>query len=292
MTCLCDISTFFHRLNIAKFAGMYIKINFKCELLLFLFCISIFSCKNIEYNPNQVFNKNSYKDINANNLKKLGTGNHDDTVRFIVTGDTQRWYDETVKFYRKVNSISGIDFVIVAGDVTEFGTLKEMQWLAEKLANLNVPYVSVIGNHDLTSRGRDIFVRMYGELNYSFVYGGVKFICHDTNSREYQFSGNVPNIPWLKNELQPEEGVSSYVAVSHVPPTSNDFDKNLVEDYSAAFDETSGFLTSFHGHTHNFEEFRVGNSFIPYVNISAMGKHEFLMVEIVNNKLSYEQVPF
>jgi len=268
------------------------KIYKRNSIILFLFYISIFSCKNIEYSPNQIFDRNSYRDINANNLKKLGTGSQDDTVRFVVTGDTQEWYDETVKFYKTVNSIPGVDFVIVAGDVTEFGTLKEMQWLAEKLANLNVPYVSVIGNHDLTSRGRDAFIRMYGELNYSFVYGGVKFICHDTNSREYQFNGNVPDIPWLKKELQHEDGVSSYVAISHVPPISPDFDQKLVKDYAAIFDETPGFLTSFHGHTHNFEEFKLGSSPTPYVITSAVGKREFLLVEIINNKLSFEQISF
>src|SRR5690606_10266913 len=132
----------------------------KAIYLLLLFCISIFSCKNIEYSPSQILDKDSYKNINASNLKKLGGGIHDDTVRFIVTGDTQRSYDETIKFYKKVNSMPEVDFVIVAGDVTEFGTLKEMQWLARELNNLTVPYVTVIGNHDLTMRGRDVFTRM------------------------------------------------------------------------------------------------------------------------------------
>lgn len=264
----------------------------KVFYLFFFLCISVFSCKNIEYNPSQLFDKNSYKDINATNLKRLGNGSQDDTVRFIITGDTQRWYDEAVKFYKKVNAMKGIDFVVVAGDVTEFGTLKEMQWLAEKFNKLQAPYVTVIGNHDLTMRGRDVFLQMYGHLNYSFVYGGVKFICHDTNSREYAFNGTVPNIPWLKKELKPEDGVRNYVAISHVPPISDDFDENLIEDYAAAFGGTQGFLTSFHAHNHNFEMFRLDNSRIPYVITSAMGKREFLLVEIINNKLSFEQIPF
>lgn len=103
----------------------------KIVYLFLFFCI--LGCSNIEYSPNQVFDNNSFKNINANNLKRLGDGLGDDTVRFIVTGDTQRSYNETVKFYKKVNSMREIDFVIVAGDVTEFGTLKEMQWLAREL---------------------------------------------------------------------------------------------------------------------------------------------------------------
>src|SRR5690606_39225449 len=139
----------------------------KVFYIFLFFSICILSCKNIEYSPNQIFDKNSYKDINAKNLKRIGNGNQDDTVRFIVTGDTQQSYNEVAKFYKKANSILGIDFVIVAGDVTEFGTLKEMQWLAEKLNHLNPPYVTVIGNHGLSSRGRDAFARMYGDMNFS-----------------------------------------------------------------------------------------------------------------------------
>lgn len=260
-------------------------------LFLLLF-ISISGCSKIEYSPSQIFDKNSFQDINADNLKRLGKGSDDDTVRFIITGDTQRSYDETIRFYKKVNSLSGVDFVIVAGDVTEFGTLKEMQWLARELNKLTIPYVAVIGNHDLTMRGRDIFTRMYGELNYSFTYAGVKFICHDTNSREYTFNGNVPSIPWLKKELQAEDGIHSYVAISHVPPIDNDFDQKLIKDYDAAFNSTFGFLASFHGHTHNFQEFRLYNSDVPYIITSAMGKREFLLVEIINNELNFEQVSF
>jgi predicted phosphodiesterase len=260
--------------------------------LLLFFTISIFSCKNIDYSPIQAFDKDSYTDLNAKNLKKLGNGSQDDTVRFIVTGDSQRAYSEAVKFYKKVNSMPEIDFVIVAGDVTEFGTLKEMQWLARELNKLTTPYLTVIGNHDLTMRGKEAFLRMFGELNYSFIYGGVKFICHDTNSREYGFDGNVPNIPWLTNELQPEDGVNNYVAISHVPPTSEDFDEKLLKDYIAAFDKTPGFLSSFHGHTHNFKKFTLGDSPIPYVITSSMKKRDFLLVEIINNKLSFDQIHF
>ncbi|WP_400261520.1 metallophosphoesterase family protein [Sphingobacterium sp. SG20118] len=259
---------------------------------LLLLPIVFVGCSEFEYSPNQIFNKSSYQDINEINLRKLGDGQHDDTVRFVLTGDTQRSHSAVSNFYKKINTMSGIDFVVVAGDITEFGNLKEMEWVAERLNKLNIPYVAVIGNHDLTSRGREAFQRMYGKANYSFVYGGVKFICHDTNSREYQFDGQVPNIPWLKNQLRSQADVSSYVAISHVPPTSSDFDENLVDDYSATFGNATGFLTSFHAHNHVFEEFRFENFTTPYVTTNAIGSNEFLLVEIVNKKLSFEQISF
>lgn len=254
--------------------------------------LAFLSCGSFEYSPNQIFDNNSFTNLNATSLQILGEGIEDDTVRFVLTGDPQRSHNEVIDFYKYVNSMDGIDFVIVAGDISEYGVLKEMNGVAKSLDKLNVPYFAVVGNHDLTSRGNDVFLRMFGPLNYSFVYGGVKFICHDTNSREYSFNGLIPNIPWLVKETGFQIGVTSYVAVSHIPPTSSDFDEYLIEDYVATFDNTPGFLASFHGHNHSFEEVKMDSSDVPYITTSALGKKEFLLVEIVNNELSFERIYF
>ena len=250
------------------------------------------ACNKLEYSPNQVFDKDSHTNINAKSLARLGSGNDDDTVRFVFTGDTQRSLNETVDFCTKVNSMQGIDFVVLAGDITEFGVLKEMDWVADAFTKLNRPYLAVIGNHDLTSRGRDVFQRMFGELNYSFTYGGVKFICHDTNGREYKFNSKVPNINWLQSQLQTSTDVSSYVVMSHVPSNSGDFDPNLVESYHSTFAQAPRLLASLHAHYHTFEEYYPDNSGVPYIITSAMEKREFLVVEIINNKLSFERTYF
>lgn len=255
-----------------------------------LLIIGFTSCNSFEYSPNEVFDKHSFKNSNVINLKKLGIGELDDTIRFALTGDTHISRDEIVKFYKKINAISNIDFVVIDGDLSEFGTLKEMEWVYRSFNYLNIPYVAVIGNHDLTSRGGDVFNYMFGKFNYSFTYGGVKFICHDTNSREYNFNGQVPNIPWLKKELQPEPGVKNYVAISHVPANSVDFDQTLFKDYTSLFPQTPGFLASFHAHNHRFELLDIDNSGIPYIVTNAMQNSEFLLVEIVNNKISYERI--
>lgn len=259
---------------------------------LFFLMAACCSCNQFEYSPDQIFDKNSARDLNATNLNKLGDGAHDDTIRFVLTGDHQRSSDESVSFYKKVNTLSGIDFVVVAGDITEFGVLKEMEWVDRELSRLNMPYVALIGNHDLTSRGRASFIRMFGPLNYSFIYGGVKFICHDTNSREYNFNGTAPNISWLKNELKKQEGVEHYVAISHVAPNSPDFDPAEVSPYTTAFAQTTGFLASLHAHAHTYEMFHPDQSGIPYVITSAVINKEFLVVEIVKEKISFERVYF
>lgn len=259
---------------------------------LFTFSIILLSCNHFEFSPNQTFDSLSLKDVNATNIKRLGDGANDDTVKFVLTGDAQKSRDETVKFCRTVNAIPGIDFVVLNGDITEFGVLKEMLWISRTLEDLTMPYVAVIGNHDETGRGRESFRNMFGELNYSFVYGGIKFIGHDTNSREYGFNGQVPDIPWLKEQLKPTPGVNGYIGMSHIPVNSPDFDEKLATSYKNAFAETPGFMASLHAHTHNYELFYPDKSGIPYIVTSSIGNREFLVIQIVNHKLSFERVPF
>ncbi|ETZ21963.1 metallophosphoesterase [Pedobacter sp. V48] len=260
--------------------------------LLFLICAALASCNHFEFSPNQTFDRLSLKDVNATNLKRLGNGANDDTVTFVLTGDSQKSRDETVQFCKAVNAIKGIDFVVLDGDITEFGVLKEMLWISRTLEDLNPPYVAVIGNHDETARGKETFKHMFGELDYSFVYGGIKFVCHDSNSREYNFNGQVPNIPWLKNELKPSPDIKGFVAISHVPVNSEDFDPLLIKDYTTTFAETPGFLASLNAHAHNYSLYYPDDSGIPYVITSAVANKEFLVVQIVNNKISFERVYF
>ena len=260
--------------------------------LLFVLSAILVSCNHFEFSPNQTFDRISLRDVNANHLKELGNGTNDDTVKFVLTGDSQRSRDETVEFCKVVNAIPGIDFVVLAGDISEFGVLKEMTWISRTLEDLNPPYVAVIGNHDETARGKEVFLNMFGALNYSFVYGGIKFVCHDSNSREYNFNGQVPDIPWLKKELKPSPGVTGFVAVSHVPVNSLDFDSKLSKGYMETFAQTPGFLASLHAHTHNYQLFYPDGSGIPYIVTSAVGNSEFLVIQIVNNKLSFERIYF
>jgi 3',5'-cyclic-AMP phosphodiesterase len=264
--------------------------RFTWVLLIFAFFTG---CDTFEYSPNQVFDNNSLKDLNARNIEELMNSTpNDDTIKFVLTGDPQRAHDHIEELVKKANSLNDLDFVIIAGDLSEFGTLQEMNWVAESFSELNVPFIAVIGNHDMVARGRTVLQRMFGDFNFSFTYGGVKFICHDTNSREYQYNGNVPDLPWLAAELQPQEGVSGSIAISHVPPNSHDFDQNLVEPYTSLFSQTPGFLGSFHAHNHVFSEFKYEGSPVPYIVTSAVAKQEFLLVKIVNNRMSYERVYF
>lgn len=254
----------------------------------------LISCNAFEYSPNQTHDKDAPQNLNNKAIEKLLTNSStkDDTIRFIITGDTQRSHDEVKLMIQKMNTMNDVEFVAIAGDLSEFGVLQEMKWIATAFEKLHVPYVAIAGNHDVIAKGSNVFKRMYGELNFSFVYRGIKFICHDTNSREYFFDGNTPNIPWLKQELQSQTGVNGFVAISHVPPNSLDFDQKLINPYSGVFNNTPGFLASFHGHTHTYSQFGYSGSKVPYIITASNANREFLLVKIANNKLSYDRIFF
>src|SRR5690606_20003552 len=177
------------------------------KLIFLPFIISVFlliSCDRLEYSPNQKFDKNSPTALNAKNLEKLysSPNNSDDTLRFILTGDTQRAYDQATALVDVANSYPKLDFVLLNGDISDFGLLREMKLVTQIYDGLKVPYITIIGNHDLIANGMAVYHRMFGDLNFSFTHKGVKFICHDTNSREYRFDKTVPNINWIAKELE------------------------------------------------------------------------------------------
>src|SRR6476661_2041158 len=197
--------------------------------LLALALLTSTGCDLLEFSPNDHRVPEEFTDLTQKNLARLQA--HPlpagDTLRFVFTGDSQQFYDEAEAMVGSINQQPGIQFMIVAGDISDFGLAREMRWVDEKLRRLKVPYLTVVGNHDLVGNGREAYQHIYGALDYSFVYGDTKFIMVDTNGREYNFDGTSPNLPWLQRELRNTEGAQRQVVVSHVPPDNDDFDPAL-----------------------------------------------------------------
>lgn len=258
-----------------------------------LFLLAIISCHDsLEYSPNVTAGRNTPENINAINLAKLQETPGDDTVRFILSGDTQRGYDEAKAFVEMANQLPGLDFVVIAGDISDFGLLKEMEWIAEIYEDLQVPYVAVIGNHDMAAHGETVFRKIFGELNYSFLYNGYKFICLNTNSREVAFNGTIPDLNWLNQQVQPESGVRGYIAISHVSPFSKDFDRNLEANFVAALERSGNCLASLHAHDHNSGQYRPYSNQIPFIVSSAILKREFTLIQIVDGTLQATEMAY
>ena len=248
--------------------------------------LGLAGCEIIEFSPNDHRVPDEFTNLTGKNLARLQARPlpAGDTLRFVFTGDSQRFYDEAADLVTAVNKEPGISFVLVAGDISDFGLAREMRWVDEQLRKLTVPYLTVVGNHDLTGNGRPAYQHIYGPLNYSFVYDSTKFILIDTNSREYNFNGRVPNISWLDEELAKAEGVRRQIVVMHVPPSNGDFDPALVQPFARSLRETPNLVCAMNGHNHSY---RLGPLFgdgVLYVNSDAFSERRYMVVTVWGDK--------
>ena len=136
------------------------------------------ACDLIDYHPyDGRLDSDTSREINPTNIERIEkVCEGKDTIRFIFMGDTQRSYNETEDFVKYVNQLDSIDFIIHGGDYTEFGLKKEFEWNDDILSKLKVPYVGLIGNHDVIGNGDQVFRKIFGNENFSFVVSDVKFV--------------------------------------------------------------------------------------------------------------------
>jgi 3',5'-cyclic AMP phosphodiesterase CpdA len=248
--------------------------------------LGLASCEMIEFSPNDHRVPEEFTNLTAKNLAKLAAKPlpAGDTLRFIFTGDSQQFYDEAEGLVNSVNQQKGISFLVVAGDISDFGLAREMRWVDEKLRRLSVPYVTVIGNHDLVGNGRPTYEHIFGAFNYSFVYGNTKFTMVDTNGREYNFDGSAPNMPWLRPQLGSLDGARRQVVICHVPPTNDDFDPALRTPYVQALREAPNLVFEMNGHNHGYSIGQPYNDGVTYVNSDAFSERHYMVVTVWGDK--------
>jgi Icc-related predicted phosphoesterase len=254
------------------------------------------SCEKFEYNPYQTKLPGTSlpHNLNHKNIQRLMKDSvmSDDTVSFIFVGDSQRFYDELEELVKKANTIPAVDFLVLSGDISDFGLLQEFLWIHERMERLKMPYMAVIGNHDLVANGSEIYEEIFGEKNFSFVYKKHKFIFHDTNGREYNFNGKVPNISWMEQQLQ-DNKANWYIGVSHIPPHNVDFDRNNLEKpYVNLLSSNSRFILSLNGHMHDEGDTYHYNDHVRYITSNSVSKRELALIKLIDGKIYKEMIPY
>src|SRR5918995_1445623 len=74
---------------------------------------------------------------------------HDRSLRIAAVGDVHMADDLRGRYAPALAELSGqADVLLVAGDLTQHGTLEEAAAFAEEFATSDVPVVAVLGNHD------------------------------------------------------------------------------------------------------------------------------------------------
>lgn len=250
-------------------------------LIATLLAVCLASCEGLfQYSPNEVRLDEQEKNLNGKNIHKILALQPRKNFRFILIGDTQRFYEEVDDFVASVNGLDDIAFVIQAGDLSDFGLTKEFRWMNDRLGKLKMPYVVVIGNHDMLANGEKIYGQMYGPQNFSFTYSGTKFVCLNTNSNERGFDGTIPDMAWLTKELTDTLNFESAFVVSHMPPFDVNFDKRMEQPYAHLMTSSKKIQMSLHGHQHIASRSAPYGDGFEYLVAGAAKKREYYIITV------------
>ena len=258
-----------------------------------LLYVLLTSCELIEFHPYDIRKSSHEQDINPSNIARIeAMDDNKDTIRFAYIGDTQRFYDETAAFVKEVNQHRDIDFVIHGGDITDFGLSKEYIWIHDILKELRVPYVALVGNHDMIGHGKEIYRNIYGEFNFSFKFRNTSFICLNTNGLEADDDIPIPDLGFMSGFISDTADVERTIVVMHAPPFDTQFDGEAVVQFRSIIENYNNLLFYLHAHVHHLtvnEYFKDGIKFYGCDDISG---RNYMLFTIVGKSYTYRVVYF
>lgn len=216
-----------------------------------------------------------------------------ESFRFIMMGDTQRWYDETEDFVNAVNKRNDIDFVIHGGDLADFGLTKEFMWMRDIMNNLHVPYIALLGNHDCLANGEEIFRKIFGVPNFAFMAGNVKFVCLNTNALEYDYSHPIPDFNFIEEKRNENtEGHEKTIFAMHVRPYAEQFNNNVARPFQREIKEFPNLLFCLNAHDHTLNVTDIFDDGVLYYGSASINKRNYLLFTINPEGYEYEVVDF
>lgn len=260
----------------------------------FLIAIILQGCDMFESHPYDGHIRGEV-DINNRNISRIEEScKGKKTIRFAFISDTQRWYDETEAFVEALNKRDDIDFVIHGGDVADFGVTKEFLWMRDILNGLKVPYVVLLGNHDCLANGEEVFRKVFGNVNYSFLAGDTKFICLNTNALEYDYSNAVPDFEFMASQLEDNRpAYEKTVVAMHVRPFADQFNNNVTNYFQDMVNSYKNTQFCIYGHEHKILMEDLFGDGIMYFQISNIGKRNYFLFTLKpENEYDYEAIAF
>lgn len=248
-------------------------------------------CELFDYHPYDA-RVDGRTDINRREVERIEAAcSGKDTIRFVLMGDTQRWYDETEDFVKDLNQRNDIDFVIHGGDISDFGMTKEFEWVDRIMRKLTVPYVALIGNHDIIGNGIEVYKKIYGEENFSFVAGKNRFVCLNTNALEFDYSHPVPDFTYIKEQIDDTMRIYDRTIVAmHVQPYGEQFNNNVADPFQHYLKMMKGFDFCIHAHIHHMQVSDIFGDGVLYYACDAMKSRSYLVFTLTPDAYEYEVV--
>jgi len=206
---------------------------------------------------------------------------------FLAFGDTHDDYDNLARSVERMNQTDA-RLALIAGDMSDRGTLQELEWSVEEYRKLAMPFFTTIGNHDHLSGGAKIYDRMYGPRDYSFEHGGLKFVVFDSNTLE---DPTAPRRDWLRAQVTDHAGSRVVLLLRSVSTAPTDFEGGTVGDFYDELLRSGDVSLVVHGHLDEFKLVSVHG--IPVLQCGTYGT-QFLHTRITfnGNGFSFEVCHF
>ncbi|MDQ7949767.1 MAG: PQQ-binding-like beta-propeller repeat protein [Pedobacter sp.] len=152
-----------------------------------------------------------------------------------------------------INQQSGLDFVIITGDITEMGTNDELKLAKSIYAELKIPYYILPGNHDTgwSESGGVSFIKEFGYDKFTFDHKGYRFIGCASGPYVRMSDGHIPRdaTVWLAQLLKKTPKNMPVIFANHYP-LDNGLD-NWYEAIDLLKKNNVQYLISGHWHTNN-----------------------------------------
>jgi 3',5'-cyclic-AMP phosphodiesterase len=247
-------------------------------LFFIVFLLSNLQCKKIfEFSPYEIKLEEKYLNTTSKNLTRLQQINaqfSDTAFTVALLSDFHYYYNDLEAAVNLINSRNEIDFVIVTGDLVDRGLQQEYKLMHDKMSKLNVPWLTVIGNHDYLSDGEKIYDMMFGARNYSFSFSNTKFIFFDDVFWE---SEKTPDFGWLQSQFSDNGQYKHTIVCNHIPPDTDQFDNESKNVYLSTLADNSVEL-SICGHQHYYQQGSFSGDKVPYVLVPSIDDH--ILVEL------------
>lgn len=254
-----------------------------------LYMLFVYGC--VEYHPYDT-HIHGERHINSTNIALIEQQcANQQEIRFAVVSDSQRWYDELEDAVEEICERDDIDFVIHAGDLTDWGLRSEFELQRDILNALDVPYVCLLGNHDCLGTGREVFREIFGEFDFAFAAGNVRFLCLNTNALEFRGDDTVPHVDFIRAEaMNAQSGVEKTVVAMHAYPLSDQLGGDKAEMLHAEIKSLKNLQFCLHGHGHRYREKEIFQDGILYYECANVGSEEFLIFTINENGYECERI--
>ncbi len=164
--------------------------------------------------------------------------------------------DDLRRTVADMNTNPNLDFVILSGDVTEFGSDEEL-WLAKQiLDSLRIPWYVIPGNHDTnwSESGGNSFRKVFGGETFAFTHKGYFFVGTNSGPNMRMSPGQVPreNLVWMDSLFAANPDTEMpLIYVNHYPQDSS------LNNWFEALDrvKTRNVQLFFCGHGHQNREY-------------------------------------